>query len=480
MDIISLNFFFAVLLSIIIFYYSSAKYRVAILTFISCLFIASYGIYLLIYILLYGVFNYLIAIKIAASKHKILLFRIGIFINLLQLVILRYSTFAIAPLLELININLDISILYSYILPIGISYFTLQGIGYLINIRMGWEEPEKRIANFLLYLVFFPKFLAGPIERSKHFLSQLDLKQSFNQDRVISGLRLALFGYLKKVAIANQLAPFISLHYSQLDSSNSLNLWFIVFLQPLYLYFDFSGYSDIAIGIAKMFGIELVPNFNKPFFSESMTSFWKRFHISLSSWFNDYVFRQTSFKLRKFGVIASVYAVFVTWIFFGIWHGAGWNFMVLGLIQALAIIYEFFTKKWRTMLFSKFSPNMRIYIGRMATYTFYSFSLIFFFSPNLTSAFNFTSKLISFDSSLKSLFINIVENISPLVFVLIFLILMKELFESDYKNAATKIAYIWSGNKTINRVFRWTIYSLAITLIFIYGNDFQNFIYAQF
>jgi D-alanyl-lipoteichoic acid acyltransferase DltB (MBOAT superfamily) len=116
-------------------------------------------------------------------------------------------------------------------------------------------------------------------------------------------------------------------------------------IQPLYLYFDFSGYTDIAFGIARAFGIELRPNFNRPFMSQSMTEFWKRFHISLSSWFHDYVFIRTSYRYRRYGKKASVFALFLTWVLFGIWHGAGWNFMLLGFLQVLAIYYEFSTKK---------------------------------------------------------------------------------------------------------------------------------------
>ena len=130
-----------------------------------------------------------------------------------------------------------------------------------------------------------------------------------------------------------------------------MSLWILLLLVPIYLYFDFSGYTDIAIGFAKVFGIDLLPNFNRPFFSENMTSFWRRFHMSLSLWFNDYIFKQTSFRYRKWGIFASVFAVFITWMLFGIWHGAGWIFMLLGFLQAVAIYYEVFTRKIRFKFF---------------------------------------------------------------------------------------------------------------------------------
>jgi alginate O-acetyltransferase complex protein AlgI len=480
MDIISLKFAISAVFSLIVFYFIYPKYRIAYLTLLSCVFIASYSRFLLIYILLYAFINYFIGINIPNSKHKIALFRIGIIINILQLVLLRYASFVIDPVLQLMHSNVHVSILSSIVIPVGISYFTLQGIGYLINVKMGWEKPEKKILNFLLYITFYPKFLSGPIERSNHFLPQLKLDQPFNERQVSEGLRIALFGYLKKVAIANQLAPYIINTYSNLDSTDGLTLWIILILQPLYLYFDFSGYTDIAIGVAKTFGVELLPNFERPFFSENMTSFWKRFHISLSSWFNDYVFRQTSFKYRRWGVTASVGAVFVTWILFGIWHGAGWNFMLLGFIQALAIIYEFFTKKWRTSFFSKFPHYLKIIISRIFTYFFYGGSLIFFFSPDLNSAYTFISKMNKIEISIRSFLLHIIEEIPPLVFILILIILLVELIKNDHKEAFDKLERFWSGFKIRNRFFRWAIYSSMVAIIFIYGNEFQQFIYAQF
>lgn len=479
MEITSIDFVLLSIISIFIFYQLNNKYRVIYLTILSCAFIASYNYYLLVYIIAYALINYYIGIKIPDSKYKKILYRTGIFINLSQIIILRYSSFAIDPLFRLFNVNSQISRLSEIILPIGISYFTLQGIGYIVNVKMGWEKPEKKFLHFLLYIIFYPKFLSGPIERSNHFLPQLQANTPFNEQKVTDGLRIALFGFFKKLAIANPLAPYIHSAYANLNSGDGYSFWILFLLQPLYLYFDFSGYTDIAIGMAKTLSIELLPNFNRPFLSENMTTFWKRFHISLSSWFNDYVFRQLSFKYRKWGIYASIYSVLVTWILFGIWHGAGWNFMCLGLLMALAINYEFFTKKIRVKMFSRVPDFFRIWFSRMITYLFYCVAMVFFFSPNINAAFTYFSKLTRLNGPKLSLIGPLSLTPFPVLFyIIIFLTL--EIIQNDYSNTYSKIEHFWSDDKKRRRIFRWAIYTMAITILYVAGNKVHQFEYVNF
>jgi alginate O-acetyltransferase complex protein AlgI len=477
MEIISFKFALAAIASILAFYLLNQKYRIWLLKILSCGFIASFSYYLLIYILIYALINYFIGLRIPDSRNKIGLYRAGIIINISQLIFLRYASFAIDPVLRILGTSLLVSKLSEIIIPIGISYFTLQGIGYLINVKMGWEKPEKSFSDFLLYITFYPKFLSGPVERSNHFLPQIKAVRSFNERQVSLGLRLALFGFFKKVAIANQIAPFINSTYDGVNTADGSSLWFLLLVQPLYLYFDFSGYTDIAIGLAKAMGIDLLPNFNRPFFAENVTTFWKKFHISLSSWFNDYVFRQVSFRRRKWGIYASTYAVFLTFTLFGIWHGAGWNFMILGFMQALAINYEFFTRRWRLRVFSKVPDLPRIWFGRVATYLFYCISLVFFFSPDIGSTFTFFSHLFSVTGSFAAVVLNTVP-VQSIAFILVFLVI--ELIDNDYGVLAKKIDAIWSGGKMISRVFRLIIYYYAIITIFVLGNEVQQFIYFKF
>jgi D-alanyl-lipoteichoic acid acyltransferase DltB (MBOAT superfamily) len=470
-------------MAVVFYYIIKPRYRILFLTLISCGFIATYNPYLLVHIIAFSIINYYTAIIIEGTRFKKTFFRIGIFFNLAQLIGLRYSSFAIDPILQLFNSTISVSKYSEILVPVGISYFTLQGIGYLINIKMGWEKSEKRFINLLLYLTFYPKFLSGPIERSNHFLPQLDINTSFDANRISEGLRIALFGFFKKIAIANQLAPFITRTYADIGSASEFSLCLTILIQPLYLYFDFSGYTDIAIGFAKAFGLDLLPNFNRPFFSENMTTFWKRFHISLSSWFNDYVFRQTSFKLRKWGIFATISALLITWTLFGIWHGAGWNFMMLGLIQALAIIYEFFTKRWRLKSFSYMPIYLRIWLGRIVTYLFYGGSLVFFFSHDIKAGFLFYKGLFENNVQIKSvhdLLHNIHKEISVSAAIFVIACLLVEFFRNDFRDTYNKMETLWLGNSIISRLFRWVIYYLTLFITYALGKEVGDFIYFQF
>lgn len=476
MNVVSYQFALLVLTGTLVFYLLNPKYRTLLLVILSYGFIASFSFPLILFVLIYSLFNYFIALKIPGSKSKQLILRAGIIVNLALLIILRYSSFAIDPLFQLFGSNIQISKISEIIIPIGISYFTLQGIGYLFNVKMGWEKPERSFINFLLYISFFPKFISGPIERSNHFLPQLRVIKNFNTNQVSEGLRIAFIGFFKKMAIANPLAQYALDVYSINQAGGSIS-WLIFIIQPLYLYFDFSGYTDIAVGTAKMFGLELLPNFQRPFFSENVSTFWKKFHISLSSWFNDYVFKQASFKYRRWGIYSSAYAVFLTWILFGIWHGAGWNFMLIGLLQALAINYEFFTKKLRLRLFSNLPSYITVWFGRFITYLFYCLSLVFFFSPDIKVGLHFLANLSSFSG--PSPFTDIsTKPFQVLIYIPVFLFM--EFLRNDYSGTYDKLEQLWMKDRMVNKVFRWTVYSTMLTIVYIAGFRSQQFIYANF
>jgi D-alanyl-lipoteichoic acid acyltransferase DltB (MBOAT superfamily) len=384
--------------------------------------------------------------------------------------ILKYASFALDPIFRIFNSNLYISRLSEIIIPLGISFFTLQGIGYLINVKMGWEKPERKFFNFLLYIIFYPKFLSGPIERSNHFLPQLNKTLVFNERQVTDGLRMALFGFFKKVIIANQLWSFVNNAYPNLESYGGFNLWIIILIQPLYLYFDFSAYTDIAVGLAKTFGIELLPNFNRPFLAENITTFWKRFHMSLSQWFNDYVFKQVSYKYRKWGKYSSTFAVFITFTLFGIWHGAGWNYMVLGFLQALAINYEFFTKRQRMNFFLKMPNFYKKWLGRLFTYLFYGISLVFFFSSDIETALNYFSKLNNFNITSMSWKVLI----PPLIFSTFFMI--HEILDNEYRVIFEKLEKYWTNHKFLRVIVYYGICFMIVKQI----EGKVTFIYQMF
>lgn len=477
MDFISVEFAILAILTPVVYYLIKPTYRVIYLSLVSCGFLATFHYTLIIYVILFTLFNYYFGKKIPRASNKLGVYRLGILLNIAQLVIFRYASFAIDPIFGFFNTSIQVSVISEIIITIGISYFTLQGIGYLTNVKMGWEKPEKRIHHLFLYIAFFPKFLSGPIERSNHFLPQLTQNSSFKYDNIRSGLKLMLYGFFRKIAVADQIAPFITNTFHNVETADGASLIILLLLLPVYLYFDFSGYTNIAIGAAKLFGVDLLPNFNRPFFSENMTMFWKRFHISLSSWFNDYIFRQVSFRRRKWGVYASVYALLLTWVLFGIWHGAGWNFMILGFLQAMAIIYEFFTKKWRVKLFSNLPAGLRIWFGRIMTYVFYGSSLVFFFSPDIFSTKQFFINIFGNSGSLISVLINEIP-MSAYIFILI--ILAGELLKEDFDIIYNKIENFWLKEGNLHLVLRWSAYSIILSIIYVLGNGGQSFIYVQF
>lgn len=473
MELISIYFTILVIISVFIYYLLNQKFRVPFLTLLSCGFIASLNLNLLIYILGYAAINYFIGVKIPGSKHKKLLFGTGLILNLLQLILLKYANFTIDPVLQLFHSDLAVARLALIIVPIGISYFTLQGIGYLVNVNMGWEKPEKRFMDFLLYITFYPKFLSGPIARSNRFLPQLKDHQSFDGEDFMTGMRIAFWGFFKKLVIANQLAPYIGQAYAHAETIGGGYVWLAILIQPLYLYFDFSGYTDIAIGFARMYGIKLPPNFNSPFLAQNITNFWKRFHISLSSWFNDYVFMRLIFRYRKLKAYASIIAIFITWSLFGVWHGAGWNFMILGFVLAGSIIYEFFTKRKRAALFAKLPGFARIWVGRICTYLFYGLALTFFFSPDRSSTIHFFSNAFNFSGSSPGHVL-----VMPLLFGLSIagIYLLYEVLQNDFKDYYEKVIMFWNKYKVVRLII---YYVIAVLIISELGGN-SSFVYEMF
>ena len=210
MDITSLYFISLSVISIFIYYLLSSEYKVLFLTLLSCAFIATYSYILLIYVLAYSIINHYIGLKIPGSRFRKLLFITGILFNLTQLLLLKYVSFTINPVFELLNIDLDFTLISRIIIPVGVSFFTLQGIGYLINVNLGWEKPEKNFIHFLLYISFFPRFLSGPVDRSNHFLPQIKTNKTFDEKNISAGFRLILFGLFKKVVNAKQLALIVN------------------------------------------------------------------------------------------------------------------------------------------------------------------------------------------------------------------------------------------------------------------------------
>lgn len=287
--------------------------------------------------------NYGIAIslgRIRSGRLRTALFYTGIGLDLGLLCWFKYMAFfrpGIEHLLHAMGFGGDHGLI-AVVLPLGISFYTFQMLGYLIDVQREETEPCTDALAFLTYVLFFPKILAGPIERAQRFLPQIAQARNFDMALATDGLRQVLWGLLAKVVIADNASTFVDLVFNApgtVTASTHLVGALLYFIQ---IYCDFSGYSNMAIGISKLFGIRLMTNFNTPFFSVGVNDFWKRWHISLTTWMIDHLFTPLSFLLRDLGRAGTTIAISVTFLAVGIWHGANWTFVIFGTVQSLLFL----------------------------------------------------------------------------------------------------------------------------------------------
>ncbi len=475
----SLEFWLVLPITIVLYYLIPARLRWVVLLLFSIGYLGYLSISFLIYALTFASLNYGFGIILSRSSQpytRKFLYNIFLIINIGQLVFYKYLDFIIENLNLLANLANAKEIPYLDILvPIGISYYTFQCIGYLINIYRKVERPETHYGYFLIYNIFFPKILSGPIERSEKFLPQIRNPLSPSAELFKEGLYRLLMGIFKKLIIAERLSVIVFNTYPNIENFTGFALLEIMFIQAIYIYTDFSGYTDIALGMASFFGIKLTDNFNRPFFATTVTNFWRRWHISLSLWCNDYIFKSIIFRRRRWGTTASVYGVFITFLIIGLWHGPLWTFVILGILQGLAINYEFFTKKARLRIGNKIHLFWNNMVSRMITYAFFSFSLIFFFAESLEDSLYFVVHLFIFEnSSISGNNLGLERrNVLIVVIAAIVLFVIEALEERGYKVFdKVKLLPAWS---------RWIVYYLIVVIIFVFGKfATTNFVYFQF
>jgi D-alanyl-lipoteichoic acid acyltransferase DltB (MBOAT superfamily) len=396
---------------------------------------------------------------------------LSIFINIGLLCYFKYANFFIENFIGLLN-NLGLSIntwTLQIILPIGISFYTFHGVSYVLDIYYNRIKPTKAFPEYALFVAYFPLLVAGPIERATHLLPQLKHKRTFNYEQGVAGLKLILWGMFKKIVIADSLAITVDKAFENYTSYNGISLITGVVGFSFQIYGDFSGYSDIARGVSKMFGLELIKNFNYPYFSRSIGEYWSRWHISLSSWLNDYVFTPLALTFRdrgKFGIYA---AVFLTFLISGIWHGAAWHFIVQGLLFGVYYFPIVYSKKGLKSMVSKKSPDLAFSdIGKiLTTYSLVCIGYIFFRAKDLNVAFNYISLI--FTSIIKDPQQLISVPIASSTIFYILPILIGDFLMRKYNNLD------W-----VPSILKYLYYIIVGILIFFYFNRQQTFIYFQF
>ena len=427
------------------------------------------------------VVDYLVGQKLRVeekqSKRKVLLWT-SILVNLGFLGFFKYYNFFLENFVDafsLFGMQINANSL-NIILPVGISFYTFQTLSYTIDVYKKKLEPTKDFIAFSAFVCFFPQLVAGPIERATNLLPQFYKKRTFEYHKAVDGMRQILWGLFKKVVIADNCAVFVNSIYDNFNFLSSEMLIIGVFLFSFQIYCDFSAYSDIAIGTAKLFGIKLSQNFSTPYFSRDIAEFWRRWHISLSTWFRDYLYIPLGgSRVSKFFKYRNLIIVFVV---SGLWHGANWTFIFWGLIHVTFYFPQLINKTNRNYL-NIINENKKThileYLKILKTFMLVSFAWIFFRSNSLENAINFIKHIfLNLNISIKNSFLIIDNNFDTLLFVVIMLIIMLAV---EWTNRGKEHGYSRMPNNIIVRYFCYLI-TLLFILEFFYGEN--SFIYFQF
>lgn len=358
--------------------------------------------------------------------------------------------------------------------PLGISFYTFQAISYLTEIYWQEEEPEKSLPDFMIYMLFFMKFLSGPIERASDMLPQLKSCKATDYTSMVYGMRLIVVGLIKKLILADSIAPYIDGVFGSVYTASGVQLLMACLLYPIELYADFSGYTDIALGGARMLGFKLSPNFNRPFIAQTTADFWRRWHMSLSFWVRDYLYLPLSSNLRGWGQWGVFLSLALTFTGLGIWHGAGWNFAVYGLIQGVIIFYEMKTTAFHRRLKAQLGSRLYATLSVVRTYLLFAVSLIFFRAGSMAEAFHYISHLsFGVHYSWKEMNIGMPDHNSIVAGSALVLILVYEYFMSKHD--------LLEALGRQPAAVRWSIYYLLAIILFTLGQfNSDSFIYLQF
>lgn len=439
------------------------------------LLVVSYGLYMMwkpvFALILLGVtaISYLTAMKLDVTNHRRKILTFGLIATLLPLLFFKYSTFICQSFSDLLTAigcgNMSLHGL-NWAVPIGISFFTFQAVSYVCDVYYKRQPVEHNFLVYALYLSFFPSILSGPINRASLIIPQIHgLRKYFDYDKAVEGLKLILWGMFMKVVVADRVGLYVDTVLPCYYNYTGVSCFVASLLYTIQIYADFGGYSLMAIGVGKLLGFELTENFRRPYFSVSITDFWRRWHISLSSWLRDYVYIPMGGS--RCNKLRNSWNIFVTFLVSGIWHGANWTFIVWGLMHGVLQIIEKLLG-WQKHNGGTFTRIIRIVI----TFLLVNFAWVFFRMPSLNDACKAISRM--FDPSLPmSLFTTSYLDIIYVVFG------VGVLFIKDFRDEFFSNKFLLFNNK--RTVIRWIGYLLvfiSIMLTGVLGSD--QFIYANF
>ena len=360
------------------------------------------------------------------------------------------------------------------ILPIGISFYTFQTLSYSIDVYRRKLEPTRDFIGFTAFVSFFPQLVAGPIERATHLLPQFYKRRNFDYTKAVDGLRQILWGLFKKVVIADNCAEYANLIFNNSDSYSGSALVLGGVFFSFQIYCDFSGYSDIAIGVSRLFGFDLKRNFNFPYFSRDIAEFWRRWHISLSTWFRDYLYIPLGGS--RGGTWIKVRNTFLIFIVSGFWHGASWTFIAWGVLNALYFLPLLLSNNNRnhldTIAHGKYLPSLRELVSMLLTYGLTVFAWIFFRANDMDHAFSYIEGI--FSVSFFTIPQSILQSGGKVTLVFLGVFIFIEWIGREEQYAIARLGLKWK------RLFRYGMYYGIISVIVWFGGDGQEFIYFQF
>ena len=478
------SFQFSIFLPIVfLLYWILAKrklqYQNVLLLIASYFFYACWDYRFLFLLIFSTLLDYYSGLKIsnAISKQtKRIWLLISVIINLGFLGLFKYYNFFIASLTEAmaqIGLHLD-WVTMKVILPVGISFYTFHGLSYVFDIYNNKIKPEKNFIVYSVFVSFFPLLVAGPIERATHLLPQIKKERTLNYIKAIDGLRQILWGLFKKVVIADSCAVYANSIFNNYHSFNGSTIFLGAVFFTVQIYCDFSGYSDIALGTARLFGIDLLRNFAFPFFSRDIAEFWRRWHISLSSWFKDYLYIPLGGS--KGNTLMKVRNTFIIFLVSGFWHGANWTFIVWGLLNALYIMPSivFNTNRNNIDIVAKghLLPSIKDTVNMVCTFLLTVFAFIFFRASDMQVAVGMIAKLFSTSLIEKPHYID--NGFSFITISLLCIFIVIEWLGRENEFAIQTMGLKWK------MPLRWGFYYALILAIFLYAGGQQQFIYFQF
>jgi len=476
----SLNF--AIFLPIVfILYWFATKgkhtYQNILLLLSSYFFYATWDWRFLFLLVFSTLLDYFTGLKMDNAKNqssKKIWFWISISINLGFLGVFKYFNFFATSFAEAFaHVGLQVNpYTLNVVLPVGISFYTFHGLSYVIDIYKGKIKAEKNFIDYSVFVCFFPLLVAGPIERATHLLPQVKQQRFFNYSNAVDGLRQILWGLFKKIVIADQCAEHVNLIFNNPADFSGSTLLLGGLLFSFQIYGDFAGYSDIAIGTAKLFGINLLRNFAFPYFSRDIAEFWRRWHISLSTWFRDYLY--VPLGGSKGGTLLKVRNTFIIFLVSGFWHGANWTFIVWGFLNALYIMPSIILKTNRNNLDivakGRYLPTVAEFFSIVFTFGLTVFAWIFFRATTVQQAFYFITKI--FSESFFTLPIVTPKMLLLLLLIVVFMVI-------EWMGREDQFAIAKLGLKLPTSIRLGIYYALVFAIIYFAGSQ-QQFIYFQF